>query len=226
MRFLPHGLALAGLLLLSTTATARVPDDMRGWSRDGQTPSLYIPPAEIAIDVPMPVNGANLGLLLAQVGKGTSLSSIKEATRRKYQQHLQGELSAQLREFFTDEEVPLVDKEGLLTLRSQLQVKVIKHLSKLESRGGYELERGTVELSGSFHYQLQDLAGAPLREESLDLSNLKVSEHYSAKSTSGGEAEDNTEQAIKLALSKLVKKILREIDGDLEADELRDIAAG
>lgn len=219
MRFTAHGLIVAGLLTFSSATAAQA-----GFSGGEQNPTLRIAPAEIAMDVPMPVNGANLTVLLAQAGNGASLSDLKEAALQKYRRHLRDRLSLQLNAFFTDEEVPLVAREGLLTLQNRLDIKVIKHLSNLKKEGDYELERGTVELEGRYHYRLRDVAGRTLREYSLDIADLGVQEEYRVRTPrSGGTAEDNTEEAIKLALSGMVEEILGEIDGELDAGELEDL---
>lgn len=196
-----------------------------GFGGDDQIPTLNIAPAQIDLNVPMPVNSANLTLLLAQAGKGHDLSSVKDAALRKYHQHLQHELSTRLNDFFADEEVPLVDSQGMLSLHNRLDVKVVKHLSELQSEGDYDLESGTITLSGSFYFRLRNYADETLLEQNLDISDLKVSEKYRLKSSrSGGAVEDNTESAIKQALTEMVVKILKRIDGDLEADELQDLA--
>lgn len=224
MRLTARALALAGLLNFSFSATAQ--DGFPGLA-DGQSPSLSIAPAEILLDVPMPVNSANLALLLAQAGEGGSLTSMKDAALHKYRQHLQNELRSRLREFFAGEEVPLVDREGLLSLHSALDLTVVKHFSDLQSGEEYDLERGTVELSGSFRYQLRSFTQRPLREQSLDIAKFRIREKYRVRSPKNGDtAEDNTEEAIKLALSQMVEEILEEIEDDLEADELRDLLSG
>ncbi|MFD2309832.1 hypothetical protein [Microbulbifer halophilus] len=222
MRFTARGLIVAGLLTFSSAIAAQA-----GFSGDEQNPTLHIVPTEIAMDVPMPVSGANLTALLARADNGASLSDLKEAALRKYRRHLRDRLSLQLNAFFTDEAVPLVAREGLLTLQNRLDIKVIKHLSNLKNEGDYELERGTVELKGRYYHRLRDVAGRTLREYNLDIADLGVREEYRVrKPRSGGTAEDNTEEAIKLALSGMVEEILDEIDGELDAGELEDLVSG
>jgi len=228
MRISAHALALAVPLIFSFSSAASGQEGgFLGLGGESRNPSLHIAPAEIELDVPMPVNSTSLALLLAQAGKGGNLSSMKDAALDKYRQHLQSELQAQLRDFFAGEEIPLVEREGLLSLQNRLQVKVVKHFSDLQTKGGYDLERGAVALSGSFHYRLGNFAGDTLREESLDIAKLKVRRKYLVKTPKGGgAAEDTTEEAIKLALSEMVERILDEIEDDLEADELRDLLSG
>lgn len=227
MRFSTRKLALASLFILSTAPGVQAQDGFMGFGGNREIPTLNIVPADIAIDVPMPVNSANMALLLAQAGKGHDLSSMKDAALRKYHQHLQRELSTRLSEFFADEEVPLVDGRGMLSLENRLNIKVIKHLSDLQSEGDYDLEKGTVELSGIFYFRLHNYAGETLLEQSFDIAGLKISEKYQLKSPrDGGTPEDTTEAAIKRALDEMVEKILKRIDGDLEADELQDLAFG
>ncbi|SHF29451.1 hypothetical protein SAMN04487965_1859 [Microbulbifer donghaiensis] len=226
-RITKRGLALTGLLLFSTTPAALAQGGFLGFGGDDQNPSLRIRPAEIAIDVPMPVNSASLAMLLAQAGEGGNLSSMKDAALRKYRTYLEIALNAQLQAFFVEEEIPLVDREGLLSLHNQLNVKVVKHFSTLQSTDGVDLESGTIEVGGEFHYALRSFNDRLLRERKLDIAKMKIHQEYRVKSSGNGSAtEDNTEEAIKLALSKLVEEILDEIEDDLEADELRDLLSG
>lgn len=227
-KFTKHGLLLTGLLLFSTASAAQPQGRFLGFGGgDDENPSLKIRPAEIAIDVPMPVNSASLAILLAQAGDGGNLSSMKQAALRKYHSHLEAELNARLQAFFADEEIPLVEREGLLSLRNQLQVTVVKHFSDLQSVDGLDLERGTVEVSGKFHYELRSFNDRVLSERSLDLADLRIREKYRVKTAGDGSTvEDSTEEAIKLALSEMVDEIVDEIEDDLEADELRDLLSG
>ncbi|WP_323846202.1 hypothetical protein [Microbulbifer magnicolonia] len=221
-RIATRGLALTGLLLLSTTSATQA--QFLGFGGDRQNPSLNITPAEIAIDVPMPVSSANLALLLAQAGEGGDLSGIKEAALRKYRLHLAIALNARLREFFADEEIPLAEQGGLLSLHNRLEIKAVKHFNDLQSLEGVELERGTVELGGKFYYRLSGFNGRTLRERSLDIAEWKISEKYQVKSAGNGSTvEDTTEESIKLALSAVVEKILDEVEDELDAGELRDL---
>lgn len=218
-----RGWALAGLLTIPFASTARA----GLFGGDDIIPTLDIAPAEIHLNVPMPASGADLATLLARSGKDHSLSAMKDAAVRNYQQYLEQTLDAHLRSFFAEQEVPLVNREGVLGLHNQLDIKVVKNFTDVESNADYELERGTVGLAGHFHYQLQNAAGALLREQTVDISRLKIREKYQVKSPhSGGVAEDTTEKAIKLALAAMVKKILDEVGDDLEADELEDLVAG
>lgn len=219
---------MAGLTLFCLTLTLPLTQVQAfpGFGGDDRNPSLTIHPTEIELDVPMPVNSANLALLFASRGEG-SLSAIKDAEVRKYREHLEGELQSRLTRLFTDEEVPLVPREGMLSLRNSLDITVIKHLSKLQNKGDYELERGTVVVSGSFRYQLNDLNGRALRSRDLDLERFKLREKYQVKTLrDGSSAEDTTEEAIRAALSKMTEEVVDEIEDGLEADELRELLAG
>ena len=221
-RISPSKLAFASLLTITLASSAHA----SLFGDDVQTPTLQIAPVEIAIDVPMPVTSANLSVLLAQAGGAQDLRAIKDAALQKYRRHLEETLNARLNAYFTDEEVPLVDREGILTLHNHLNVKAVKHFNDLESTAGYELERGTVELSGSFDYQLEDQAGNVVQQQNLDITKMHISADYQVKTPrSGGQGEDTTEVAIKQALTTMVDKVLRRIDGDLEAGDLRDFVA-
>lgn len=216
MRRTTRGLALAGLLIFSFASAVQSQE---------QKPSLSISPPEIALDIPMPVQGGDLALLLAQASQGNSLSQLKEAAVLRYKQHLERELTQQLREFFTDEEIPLVEQRGLLSLRNTLDLTVVKHFNDLQSKGDYELERGTVELSGSFRYRLEHFSGSAVREQQVDIADLKIREKYRVLTPKdGGETENTTGQAIERALSEMVEELLERIEDDLEADELQSFA--
>jgi hypothetical protein len=217
MRRTTRGLALAGLLIFSYASTAQGDDE--------QNPSLSIPPAEIALNIPVPVQGGDLALLLAQASQGNSLSQLKEAAVLRYKQHLERELTQQLREFFTDEEIPLVEQRGLLTLRNTLDITVVKHFSSLQSKSDHELEKGTVELSGEYRYRLEHISGSAVREQQVNISELKIREKYRVETPKdGGEIKNSTDQAIERALSELVEQLLERIEDDLEADELQSFA--
>ncbi|WP_193163236.1 hypothetical protein [Microbulbifer hainanensis] len=221
-RISPSKLAFASLLTIALASSAHA----SLFGDDVQTPTLEIAPVDITIDVPMPVTGANLSVLLAQSGGAHDLKAIKDAALQKYRQHLEETLNARLNAYFTDEEVPLVKREGILTLHNRLNVKVVKHFSNLESEAGYEVEQGTVELSGSFEYQLGDTAGNVVQQQDLNLTKMRISKNYQVKTPrNGGQAEDTTELAIKQALTEMTDKIVRKIDGGLEAGDLRDIIA-
>lgn len=211
-----RGLLPAGLLLLCIFSAH---------AEDKPTPSLTLAPAEIALDVPMPVNSGNLALLLAQAGQGGSLSALKDEALREYKLHLRRTLAEQLQEHFADEEIPLLDRAADFNLHNYLDITVIKHLSDLQSKGKYDLERGTVELTGDFHYRLQNTAGIAVREQRIDLSELRIREKYLVKTPrDGGESEDDTEAAIKRALAQMVEELIERIEDNLQADALRAFA--
>ncbi len=211
-----RGLALAGLLIFSSASAAQ---------GEEQKPSLTILPPEITMDIPMPVQGGDLALLLAQASQGNSLSQLKEAAVLRYKQHLERELTQQLREFFTDEEIPLVERQGLLSLRNTLDITVVKHFSSLQSKKDHELEKGTVELSGDYHYRLEHISGSAMREQQVNISELKIREKYRVVTPNdGSEIENTTDRAIEQALSELVEQLLERIEDDLEADELESFA--
>ncbi|WP_346838203.1 hypothetical protein [Microbulbifer sp. SAOS-129_SWC] len=222
-KFLPRRLALAGLLTLSMTGAAHA----ALFGDDAPIPTLDIAPPKIEMDVPMPVSGTDLKSLLSAIGKNHSLSQIKDAAIQNYRSYLQQELDTRLRAHFVDQQVPLVSREGMLSLHDQMKLKVIKNFSDLESGADYDLERGTVKIDGHFRYQLYNAAGSAVAAREVDLSGLHISEEYEMKSPrNGGAAKNTTESAIKLALSKMVDGIIDKIEDDLEADELRDLAAG
>jgi hypothetical protein len=217
-----RSLALAGLLAFSCASHA-----LQGFFGSGESdaPSLSIASTEIAMDVPVPMQGENLALLLAQAGQGGGLSELKESSVRKFSDYLRGELDTQLREHFDDEAVPLVEQKGFFTLRNFLDITVSKQLTDLRNASSYELERGTVELSGDFHYRLENVAGEAVREQRVDIAELRVREKYRVKTaTDDAKSEDNTDEAIERALAQLVKRLLNRIEDNLEADELRKMA--
>ena len=221
-----RSLAAGGLLFLSCSSAATAQDGFFGFGGEQQTPSLSLAPAEIQLKIPLPVNGTDLNLLLAQAGSGPSLSAMRDAALSGYREHLSRELSNGLREFFADEEVPLVAGGAALTLLSSSRITVIKQLGALENKGGYDIERGTVELSGKITFELRDFSGRSLLSRELDVSDFKTQEKYLVQSGKAGSAsKDTTDAAIKRALSELARGALRKVDDDLEADELRELLA-
>ncbi|WP_237067902.1 hypothetical protein [Microbulbifer guangxiensis] len=223
IRFAHRGLAMAGLLLVSTIHTAQA-QGFLGIGGDDNNPSLSLPPASIALNIPMPVNSANLTLLLAQAGEGGSLTALKDAKLQRYSQHLQTAFDSELRQFFLDEEVPLVDGRGRLSLVTDFDLTVVKQLGAMRTEGDIDLERGHVEISGSFSYRITDPGGRPLHEDSLDLKRLKLREPYQVSAQRGGsQVQDTTDQAILNLLSDLAGRVIARIDGDIEADELREL---
>ncbi|MFC6633788.1 hypothetical protein [Microbulbifer taiwanensis] len=222
----PGRLIQIGLLFLCFNSSASAQGGFLGIGGDEQTPSLTLAPAQIAVDVPTPVHGNNLALLLAQAGSGNSLSALKEKAAQKFSDQLRRELHRRLEEFFADEEVPLLREGGLLTLHSFVDITVSKQLSDLKNSDRYELERGSLGLAGEFRYQLQNAAGQPLRERRIDIGELRVRENYRVKTPhDGGEVEDSTDEAITEALAEVVKRLQDRIEDQLEADTLRELAA-
>ncbi|WP_295802584.1 hypothetical protein [uncultured Microbulbifer sp.] len=216
-------LALAGLL-----STASLPSVAQSgfWGNDEATPSLAIAPAELKIDVPMPVSSGNLQLMLAQAANGGSLADLKQEAVRKYTQHLHSELARELHEFLDDEEVPLVQQDGVLRLRNNLDLKVIKHLSAMKPKDNYDLEQGNVSLTGEFRFVLSNQSGTALREQRISIDELKINRKYRVKTPRDGSAsEDNTEEAINQALTDMVEELVKEMEDYLEADSLREIAS-
>lgn len=214
----------SGLLLLVVSCGVSAQGGFLGIGGDTATPSLALVPAEIALNMPTPVQGDDLAKLLAQAGSGNSLSALKEKAARKFTARLQRELYVELQAFFTDEEVPVVQQEGYLTLHNFLDISVGKKLNDLKNIGDRQVERGFLELSGDYHYRLDSQAGQPLRERRIDIAELGVREEYRV-SRSGGKTEDNTDAAIEEALTEMVERLLDRIEDDLEADELRELAA-
>lgn len=221
-----RSLAVGGLLFLSFNGVATAQDGFFGFGGDQQTPNLFLAPAEIHLNIPLPVNGTDLNLLLAQTGSGQSLSAMRDAALSSYREHLDRELTYGLKAFFTDEEVPLVEGAAPLTLQSSSRITVIKQLGALENKGGYDIEQGTIELSGNITFEVRDHTGRSLFRRELDVSDLKTREKYMVRSSMAGSAsKDTTDAAIKRALTELASGALREVDGDLEADELRELLA-
>ena len=196
------------------------------WGSDEHTPSLVIVPASIQIDVPMPVSSGNLQLMLAQATSGGGLAELKQQAVRNYTQHLHSELARELYEYLDDEEVPVVESQGVLSLENALDLKVIKHLSAMKPKGEYDIEQGKVALSGEFRYTLKNRGGTALREQRVNVDDLDIQEKYLVRTYHDGRpGEDDTEEAIKKALSELVEELVEAMEDNLEADQLRDMAA-
>lgn len=221
-------LNLGSLALASLLSISSLPAFAQGgfWGSDEAIPSLTITPAQLNIDVPMPVSSGNLQLMLAQAGKGGGLAELKQAAVRKYTQHMHSELARELYAYLNDEEVPLVKDEGVLLLGNRLELKVIKHLSGMKPRGNYDLEQGEVALTGEFRFVLSKRSGTALREQRISVDELKIAKKYQVKTPHDGSAgEDTTEQAIKAALTELVEELVEEMEEYLEADQLRELAS-
>ncbi|QIL90799.1 hypothetical protein GNX18_14235 [Microbulbifer sp. SH-1] len=217
-------LALAGLLSIGFTAQSHAQGGF--WGGDDVTPSLVVAATQIEIDVPMPVSAGNLELMLAQAGNGGALSDLKQQAIRTYTQHLHSELATELHEYLDDEKVPLVQADGALTLQNNLNLKVIKHLAGIKPKADYDLEQGNVTLNGEFRYVLSNRSGTALREQRINIDELRISEKYLARVYHDGRTgDDNTEEAIKKALSELVEQLVESMEENLEADRLRELAA-
>lgn len=218
---------MAGLLLLYINSAAHALDGFLGMGGEAEeTPSLTLTPAEITLHAPTPVQANALALLLAQADGGNSLSERKEKAEQKFAAYLNQVLEAGLQEYFADEEVPLVPQEGALRLHNYLDVSVGKQMTDLKSYDDYELERGILKVAGSFHYRLEDSSGKPLREQRINIADLKVQGKYRLKTSHiNTESEDTTDAGIERALSEMVGRLLHRIEDDLEADELRKMAA-
>ncbi|SDK40390.1 hypothetical protein [Microbulbifer yueqingensis] len=217
--------ALAAVLYaLSGPAAAQA--KFLGFQEDAPNPRVKVAPAEILLDIPMPVSGADLADLLARANSGLSLSAIKEEALRVYQQHLHRELSEELAERFADAEIPVVEGGAQLTLSNFLEVKAIKHFSELRKGSDQKLERGTVELEGVYRYQWRTADGTAMREGEVNLADLRIRESYKVKSDLGGNTqEDTTEEAIKRALSEMVEEMLDKSEDDFEPEQLRSLAS-
>lgn len=217
-----RSLALAGLLSSISLSSAA---QSGFWGGDESTPSLTITPADVKIDVPMPVSSGNLELMLARAANGDGLADLKQQAVRKHTQYLYSALARELHELLEDEEVPLVKEQGMLNLHNSLDLRVIKHLSAMKQRGDYDLEQGNISLSGEFRFVLSNRAGTALREQRIGIDDLKVSTRYRVKTAHDGSApEDNTEEAINRALAEMAEEIVEQMEDFLEADQLREIA--
>ncbi|AMX03879.1 hypothetical protein A3224_15940 [Microbulbifer thermotolerans] len=215
----------AGLLFLGLNSGAQA-QGFFGFGGDEQTPSLTLAPAQVAVDIPTPVQGNNLAVLLAQAGSDNSLSALKEAAARKFSDLLERKWRDRLQAFFADEEVPLVQRDGFLTMQSYLNVIVSKQLTDLKPSGDREVEWGLLELSGDFHYQLKNTSGELLHEELLKIADLRVQEKYRIETRrDGSKIEDTTDAAIERALEELVDRLQDRIEDNIEADQLREWAS-
>lgn len=220
-----HGirrLVAAGIVSLALSTNTNAQNSF--WGGDDHTPSLAIVPTEIQLDVPMPVGDMQLMLALASNGGG--LADLKQDAIRNYTQHIHSEMARVLYEYLDDEKVPLVAENGLLQLQNNLNLKVIKHLSAMKPRGDHDLEQGTVTLQGEFRYILSNRSGTALREQRITIGDMNINEKYQVRTYHDNRAsEDSTEAAIKQALTEMVEELVEAMEDNLEADELRDMAA-
>ena len=187
-------------------------------------PQITLARAEIAVDVPTPMQGNDFDALLAQATAGNGISASKEAAIKRHSEQLRQELDNRLREFFADEEVPLVASNHSLTLHSFIDVSVVKQLSGLKNATNYELERGNLTASGDFHLRIQDPEGKVLKERRIDIAELRLQEKYQVKTPHDGSGtEDNTGEKVERIMRELVDRLMSRIDDDLEADALREL---
>ena len=192
---------------------------------DKPVPHITLAQAEIAADIPTPLQGNDFDALLAQAAAGSSVSAAKETAVREFSEQLRRKLDTALREFFADEEVPLITDNNSLTLHSFVDISVVKQLSGLKNKGDYEVERGNLTASGDYHFRLQAPGGRVLKEKRLDIDDLRVKGNYQIKtSLRGDDNEDNTNEELQQMLDQLVDRILNRIEDDLEADSLREMS--
>ncbi|WP_237067901.1 LPS assembly lipoprotein LptE [Microbulbifer guangxiensis] len=213
-------LGAAALFLSGHTASAQ--EGLFG--KPAQAPSLTLNTEEIRLDVPTPVAGNDLALLLAQAGSG-GLSQLKAKAATRFSTHLQEALDRRLREHFEDEDIPLVNQGGFLTFHSRVDAAISKQLTDLDNSDRYETERGTLKVSGEFRYQLNALSGETLQEKRIDLSELRLEQRYRVRTAHrSGETEDSTDEAIETMLDEMAEQLIDRIEDQLEADELGELA--
>ncbi|MFV8782981.1 hypothetical protein ACNKU7_11205 [Microbulbifer sp. SA54] len=218
-----RNLALAGLLSAASVSSMA---QSGLWGGDDANLSMTIAPAELKIDVPMPVSSGNLQVMLAQATNDGGLADLKQEAVRKYSQHIHSELGRELSDLLEGEDVLLVQDSGALKLQNSLDVKVIKHLGGMAPRGNYDLEKGTIQVTGEFRYTLSNKAGSSLREQRINLEDLKVKSKYLVRTPhDGSAADDNTEEAIREALSEMVEELVEQMEESLDADNLKALAA-
>jgi len=221
-RVLPHNGILAGLMLFAPLFSSDTSAQIFG-GEQAPPPQVSLARAEIDVDVPM--LGNDLEALLALVAAGKSLSAAKEEATEKFSAQLREELDAQLRGYLTDQEVPLIGSGSALTLHTVVDLSVSKELADIKTGNNHEVERGSLNASGDFTLQLRDPGGKVLREKHVDISDLRLQESYQIKSPKDGSAvEDNTQQQLQLMMVELAERLLDRVEGDLEADSLRDLA--
>ncbi|MCK7597973.1 hypothetical protein M0G74_11880 [Microbulbifer sp. CAU 1566] len=214
------GLMCAAVLFAAPAYT----QNLFGGGNKKPLPHITLAHAEIAADIPTPLQGNDFDALLAQATAGSSVSAAKETAIREFTEQLRRKLDARLREFFADEEVPLITDNHSLTLHNFVDISVVKQLSGLKNRGDYEVERGNLSATGDYHFRLQDPSGRVLKEKRVDIAELRLKGKYEIKtSLSGGDNEDNTGEELEQMLNQLVERILDRIEGDLEADSLLEI---
>lgn len=202
-----------------------------GWAQglfggsDAPVPHITLAHTEISAEIPTPLEGNDFDTLLAQATSGEGLSASREQAIGVFSDQLREKLDLALREFFSDEEVPLITDNSSLTLHNRIDISVVKQLSGLKNSGSHEVERGNLSASGSYGFRLNAPDGRVLKEKSLDLADLRLKGKYQIKTPLGsGEAEDNTEEQLGKMVDTLVVRIIDRIEDDLEADSLRALS--
>lgn len=191
---------------------------------DSPAPHLTLAQMEIAAEIPTPLQGNDFDALLAQATSDKGLSATRDKAIQAFSDQLRRKLDRALREFFADEEVPLITDNSSLTLYNSVDISVVKQLSGLKNSGDYEVERGNLSASGDYHFRLNAPSGRVLAEKRLDIADLRLKGKYQIKTPLGsGEAEDNTQAELDKMVDNLVKRIIDRIEDDLEADSLREL---
>ncbi|MBN8429639.1 hypothetical protein JF535_02120 [Microbulbifer salipaludis] len=191
---------------------------------DTPAPHITLAHTRIAADIPTPLQGNDFDALLAQATSAEGLSATREKAITAFSDQLRTKLEAALREFFVDEEVPLVTDNTSLTLQNSINISIVKQLSGLKNRSGYEVERGNLSASGDYQFSLNAPNGEVLAEKRLDIADLRLKGSYQIKTPLGaGEAEDSTDAQLEKMIDTLVGRIIDRIEDDLEADSLRDL---
>ncbi|WP_226703402.1 hypothetical protein [Microbulbifer elongatus] len=219
-RHIKHTLALIGLLL----ATPGWAQGLFGGS-DTPAPHITLAHTEITAEIPTPLEGNDFDALLAQATSDEGLSATREKAISAFSDQLRAKLNFALREFFTDEDVPLITDNSSLTLHNSIDISVVKQLSGLKNSGSYEVERGNLTASGSYGFRLNAPDGRVLKEQRLDIAELRLKGKYQIKTPLGnGEAEDNTNEQLQKMVDQLVVRIIDRVEDDLEADSLRELS--
>lgn len=231
LSFFRHGLAYTTcqMTLCSLMAFTALPIAAQGLfgGDEKPLPQITLAYTEIAADIPTPLQGNDMETLLAQATSGQGLTAARDAATRAFSAQLREKLDAALREFFTEEQVPLGTSNSSLTLHNSIDISVVKQLSGLKNSGDFELERGNLSASGDYHFRLQDPNGQVLKEKRIDIADLRIKGNYQIKTyTNGQDAEDSTSAELEKLLDTLVTRIVDRIEDDLEADSLRDITGG
>ncbi len=216
------GAFLTGTFLIAPLLAA--PVAAQGFFGGDETPLPHITLAQAEIVMDVPMHGNDLEALLAQAAAGKSLSAAKEKTEAHFIAQLRTELETRLREFLTDEEVPLITDNQSLTLHSAVDLTIAKELNDIRSSGDYELERGRLTASGDYHLRLKSPSGRVLREKRVDIADLRLRQGYQIKTPNDGRpSEDNTNEQLQTLMAELAERLLDRIEDDLEADSLREL---